>query len=323
MQRKWHVATVVLVVLIPRLLCAAGMVDAVGAGLRSLDLKKGDPALCVLSNAVYVDHAALDMLEDRTGCSLGKGNLLFYHCPSGRPLKAALFRRDTRVACLLTQAGEGMIERVQLAIGPEQTSNPETWKEIGAKLGADTAMVGILNAWADGAPNDLLKCVEFHNHFCPGVTSGYLMAKYIQAHWPLTGRQAYLYIAAPVWCKEDAIQQLLDLTAGKHGIVTKPLAKDQLKDLPYTQPAGILIVREERNGPGTAHVLCFDWELANRGIKDMGGMKKNPLSWNDAPEKYISSPLSLGLTAEEIARLELVENPYQFLVSMEKKEQKK
>lgn len=318
MQRKWILFLVLSVLLSPLPLRAAGMADAVAAGLQSLSLKKGDPSLCVLSNAECVDHGAIDMLQGLTGCSLGKGNLLFYHCPAGRPLKVALFRRDTRAACVLTALNDGKIERVQLIIGPEQTSRPDTWKEISAKLGPDAAMVGILNAWADGAPYDLLKCVEFHNHFCPGVTSGYLLAKYIQARWPLSGQQAYLYIAAPMWCKEDGIQVLLDLTAGKHGIITKPLAKDQLKGLPFTQPAGILIVREGRNGPGIAHVLSFDWEAANRGIKNSGGMKKNPLSWNDAPETYVSCPWEHALSAEEITQLEVVENPYRFLVSVKK-----
>jgi hypothetical protein len=80
--------------------------------------------------------------------------------------------------------------------------------------------------------------------------------------------QSYLYIASPVWCKEDAIQYLLDLTPGKKSLITRNISKEQVAALPLNQPAGILVVRDKSGTTGIAYVLFFNWELANRGTEN-------------------------------------------------------
>jgi len=77
------------------------------------------------------------------------------------------------------------------------------------------------------------------------------MAHFILKHYPLNKDQRYTIIASPVWCKEDALQVVLDCTPGKRGLVVTPLSEAQKKQItvpkagtnPY-QVAGLI-----RHGP--------------------------------------------------------------------------
>jgi len=65
-------------------------------------------------------------------------------------------------------------------------SEPESWQgKMVAKVfgGNEFSLITICNLWAKGLPNDFLKCAELHDHICPGLTSGYLIAKYIQKNF--------------------------------------------------------------------------------------------------------------------------------------------
>jgi formylmethanofuran dehydrogenase subunit E-like metal-binding protein len=275
--------------MMPISLWAVNFEDSVRTAMKELQLKKGSASLCVISNAIYVDAASVDILSELTGCTIGKGNMLFVHSPSYMPLQTAIFSRDTRDLILLRKAKDRNVDSVRVNVAVEKLYDEAYWNTIKTKLGTGVSFAAICNVWADGAPYDFLKCVEYHNHFCPGVTSGYLLARYIKEKFPLKEGQSYLYIASPVWCKEDAIQYLLDLSPGKKGLITRNISKEQITALPLKQPAGILVVRDKSGNTGIAHVLSFDFELANRGSENKGsGMKKNPFSWKDSPDKYCS-----------------------------------
>jgi len=296
---------------------ASDMKEIFSKSLGDLGVVKGDTRICALTNAAYVNPHIIDILQAETGCSMGKGNLLFYHCPSTCPLKVALFRRDTRAAVVITTRADDTREQVQLNLSMLNARNAASWKEIQRGLGNDAVtLVSILNAWADGAPWDYLKCAEFHNHSCAGICSGYLLVKYIQHHYPLSGTESYSYIAAPRWCKEDALQVLLDLTPGKRRMKTMDLTDQQQKLLPSANVAGILITRQDINGPGTARILTFDWSLVKRGGTKSapGGMKSNPLSWTDSPEKYVQTVFEREISAAEIDSINQAgTNPYEVL----------
>jgi len=300
-----------MVLLAPGLLPAADGMDAVVKAVKDLGLKAGSARLCVLTNAALVDHRMVDAITAKTGCTAGKGNLILYRTPIKASLKIALFNGDTRELILLTRAGKGSFGRVKANISPVKTADEKEWKAIQSSLGEDKSVVGTLSAWADGAPYDLLKCLEIHGHFCPGVTSGYLLGKYIEKHYPLGDKQQYLYIGAPAWCKEDAVQYLLNLSAGSKSIIVRPIEKEEVAALSYKNPICILVVRDEYKGPGTARVLCFDWDKSPRKKSgERGGMKGNPLSWKDDPSIYITVPLETRIAADDITRLMNASNPY-------------
>jgi len=219
-------------------------------------------------------------------------------------------------------------------LSPGRTTDPEAWPEIEKVLGPDAfPFASILGAWAKGAPYDLLKAAEFHNHLCPGVTSGYFITKFLQGHYPLNEGQSYKFIACPPWCKDDAIQVLLDLTPGKRSLYVMDLSEEQKKALPDPDVAGILVLWDESAKAGKAVVLEFRWEEAFRvsgvkpeEIRPRGGMQ-NPLFWTSRvkaalgliphlhePERFVGVLAEMPLDAAGLNRLcQAGSNPYEVL----------
>lgn len=332
---RWFGA-LLLVVLFPLSLRAGNVALVVRDGLRELGLKKGDPRLGILTNAGYVSlrggmtEALVDILQNETGASLGKGNLLFVHSSQRDPLKVALFRRDTGDCVFIKDDGKGL-QKVFANLSPERATDPNKWGEIQGAFGRDAfAFASILGAWAKGAPHDLLKAAEFHNHLCPGVTSGYFIARFIQGRFPLGEGQSYRFIACPPWCKDDAIQVLLDLTPGKKGLYVMDLSEEQKEALPDPDVAGILVLWDEGKKAGRAVILEFNWEEAYRvsgvkpeEIRPKGGMG-NPLFWtsrikaalglipySDQPERFVGILGEYEIDAQGLDRLcRAGSNPY-------------
>ncbi len=114
--------------------------------------------------------------------------------------------------------------------------------------------------WAQGAPYDFLKAAELHNHICPGLTSGYLLAHFILEHYPLAPEERYTIVSSPVWCKEDALQVILDCTPGKKGLVVKSLSKAQKEKISVPNPAGFLLIWNTKTKTGKGAALSFDFK---------------------------------------------------------------
>lgn len=161
-------------------------------GLKELGIEKGSENLCVITDATHVrfrnetTESIVDTIQGVTGCSIGGGNLLFLHRTSNYPLKIILFRKDTHQYVSISHDGK-QAKSVTLEADPEHAFESGPWAKLQNGLGASDAfsVVTLANAWATGAPYDFFKCVEFHNHICPGIISGYLIAKYIQKTFPV------------------------------------------------------------------------------------------------------------------------------------------
>jgi formylmethanofuran dehydrogenase subunit E-like metal-binding protein len=200
---------------------AGDVKSAIRAGLKDLGAEKGHPGLCVLTDATYVrvhgrtTEPVIDLIREETGCTVGRGNLLFFHRPTNHPLRIAVFHRNTE-QCVVVRSDDRGIEWNTYDFGKNVVGNPSFWAKEDRVLFQDTfTVVSMAKAWAAGAPYDLLKCAEFHNHLCPAIVSGYMIARYITERYPLEKEEAYIWIASPPWCKDDAVQVLLDLTTGK------------------------------------------------------------------------------------------------------------
>ncbi|RLB05287.1 MAG: hypothetical protein DRG50_07485 [Deltaproteobacteria bacterium] len=283
---------VLLLVFVAKGLHAADVKGFIKDGLKDLKVEKGDPRLCVITDATYVTvngkttQGYVDLIQEQTGCSIGKGNLLFFHRPTTYPLKVALFRKDTKDSVVITYDGE-KTKKVNLNIDGNKATQPEYWKQIENALGASDAfsIVTIANSWAMGVPFDFLKCCEFHNHLCPGLTSGYFIVKVIQKRYPLKKGEKYIFIACPPWCKDDAIQILLDLTPGKRSLFVKQLTDPQKRGCAAANVAGILVIWKAKENKGKGAIFQFDWKKACKvsGVKRKDfrpeGGKKNPVFW--------------------------------------------
>jgi formylmethanofuran dehydrogenase subunit E-like metal-binding protein len=301
---------------------AANFKGLITEGIADLKSEKGSPTLLALTNATYVKvdgkttEGYVDMIQETTGCSVGKGNLLFFHRPISHPLKIVLFKKDTADAIVMTYDGE-KIGKLSLNINGEGATKPDGWKKIQEKLGPDTfSIVTIANAWANGAPYDFLRCSEFHNHLCPGIGTGYQIVKFIMDRYPLKEGENYTWIACPPWCKDDAIQMLLDLTSGKQNMFVKQLTEDQKKMISGEKLsdniAGILVIWNKKAKKGTAVALRYNWGKAWQvsGVtveefKPKGG-PKNPIFWSSRIKcnlglmPYLNKPESFVTVVKEL-----------------------
>lgn len=319
--------------------------DPIDSAMEELDIQKGDPNLCVLTNATYVmlngetTEKYVDIITEKTGCSIGQGNLLFFHRQVDYLMKVALFRKDTKDAVVLTYRGSET-NTVSVNIDGNAATNPEKWKELEDALGRKDAfsIVTITNSWAKGCPYDLLKICEFHNHLCPGIITGYHLAYYILKDYPAKKGETYIWIASPAWCKDDAIQILFDLTPGKRSLYAKEQPGELFaKKVPY---AGILIIWKNKEKKGRGVVFQYDWgkvaEISGLDLSEFKpeGFKNNPTffttrlkcNWAllenlDKPEEFVRVFEEFDVTPELYAKLiSSGVNPYVELGLMERPE---
>jgi len=126
--------------------------------------------------------------------------------------------------------------------------------------GNEFRIITIANAIAAGAPPDAVRAFEFHDHYCPGVASGILIARYLKAHFP-PGKSGYFVHAVDPWCKEDALLVLLNATPGKRGYaVSYPTKADKARRVPEAKNASTIVYRQDgQTMRWEGEVLGFEW----------------------------------------------------------------
>lgn len=284
---------------------AATFAAMVSQAMQTLNVSKGDPDLLILTNApfVRVDGISaltlLDQAQEKTGCTVGKGNLLFFQRPQTHPFRLMLFRKKDGNAVIISRM-ESHWTHDTLNIGPSTILQPAFWKKTDAfQAGRDMfTLASMANVWAKDGPYDFLKSAELHNHICPGLTSGYLMAHYILEHFPLEQGERYTVVACPVWCKEDAFQVIMDCTAGKKGLVVKPLSDDQKKQITIANPAGMVLVWNAEKKIGRGAALSFSFEaLRKLSPKDApkAAMVLAAVDNLDQPDRFVSTAAEFDL----------------------------
>ncbi|NLI82593.1 MAG: hypothetical protein GX443_13035 [Deltaproteobacteria bacterium] len=247
----------------------------------------------------------LDGLRQWEGATAGKRSLLEVHSARNSALWFFFFNRRTGQGVYYELKGQNIswiigwleyfrapwIRRIIAALPTDQLfgepayeenilaehllanqANKDAWNDkVAAKVfgGREFAIVTIANGIAHGTPYDLIKSVQFHDHYCPGVTSGYLLANYLEKNFPLlVPGSAYFVLSIPPWCKDDALQILLNTTPGKSGYAVFYLSaadkgnlREEAKDL-----AGVFF-RKNQSGKWEGVVLGFSFAK----IEEMGG----------------------------------------------------
>lgn len=303
-------------------------------------LMGGKPAeVVVLTNAGYAvvngstTEGCLDGLSKVSGATVGKANLLEVHSSRDKALWFLFFDKKTGKSAyceinpeavpqdinhqknLTTVPPYKLFAKVAAAnIGTKQIfANPAEWDaKVQAKIfnGNEFALMTLANVAAHGAPYDFMKAALYHDHLCPGVNSGYLIANYLKKELPLrSADEKYYIISVPVWCKEDALQTVLNTTPGKSGMAVLPIdekIKDQL--IPEAKKlAGIYIRWNNKTKTGDGLVLAFDFEQANAmgNIDNKQGfpweskvkMDLFLLDYYDKPEMFVSTIKKIELKA--------------------------
>lgn len=210
--------------------------------------------------------ACLDGFSAKTGATVGRATLLRIHSAPTVPLWAFIGDFGSLKGCYLEVAkkqselkfkGSG-VEDISLG---NLSANEASWSEkMGSRVfgGREFPIFAIANLRRHSAPSELLDAALFHDHLCPGVTSGWLISKFVQKQLPLRApNESYTFFSIGPWCKEDAIQVVLNCTAGKRSHMSLP-ADDALQDqLKKRNIAGIVFRFDKRLGKGDGHVLTF------------------------------------------------------------------
>ena len=276
---------------------------AADRAMKDLSFRKGDTNILVLTDAGYVPkigdyttEKALDGIMLTSGASRGKANLINVHKPYNVRLWFAFFDKESNECVYLevdsevleTYLGEEKAEgKAALSdfmslkdeeiftriakenIGADKLlSDPEAWQEqMVAKVfgGNEFSVITLSNVWAKGLPNDFLKVAELHDHICPGLTSGYLIAEYVKEELPSSNPKGeYTVIAIPPWCKDDALIIIFETNVGHKRTFVKWLTAEQKAALPEEAKnvANIIIKEDMKTGEREGIVVAFDWDKA-------------------------------------------------------------
>lgn len=308
---------------------AATVEEAVAQAMKTLNVHKNDAGLLLMTDAPYirVDGACalayLDQAQDLTGCTVGKGNLLFFQRPQNHPLRLMLFAKSGGMAVIISRVGKDFVSET-LNVGPATISDPSFWEKAKSfESGKDMfSLAAIANVWAKDGPYDFLKSAELHNHICPGLTSGYLMAHYILNRYPLANGQLYTVVASPVWCKEDAFQVVMDCTPGKKGLVVKPLSDQQREGIGVANPAALVLIWNAKKKSGKGVALSFDFDrLRVLSPKDTpkAAMVLAAVDHLDKPEQFVTTAAEFDLN-EKLYQdiIQAGSNPYEVAGLMKK-----
>ncbi len=236
--------------------------------MKTLELEKNSPDLGVLTNANYVrlnektTEQYVDIIAQTTGCSIGKGNLLFFDERPHNSLLVAMANKKTGQCVVLRYDGKfGKLGALSMQEKDIEKSD-FFFRNSGGVTGEETYHItSIMRAWLGDAPYDLLKSAETHGHICPGIILGYLTAKGIEQKFPLQHPdEEYIFIASPNGCKDDAIMTLLGLTAGKKSLYS--MAQDPKSLIHNTDNylMGILIKWSNKENTGMGAVVALSLE---------------------------------------------------------------
>jgi len=174
--------------------------------------KKGN--IIVLTNAGYAEvngastQAALDELAEATGVARGNNTLVEIHSSPWTKLWFAVYDKKSGL-CSYMQVGSSVsgdsvfemqaLEQIDFA---HLSSHAEEYKaKFDKKVfgGNEFRIVSIVNALVEGAPSYAVRAFEFHDHYCPGVTSGIMMAGYLKNYFPPVSGSDYFVQTFQPW----------------------------------------------------------------------------------------------------------------------------
>lgn len=323
-MEKFAVTVLLLLALVPGMALAEGVdmyqlgTNATNYAMTELGFEKGDVNVLALTNAGYpvIDGQTTDMCLDAvvevSGCTPGKENLVNILSAPWKPLWFGFFNKNTGEAVYMkvnADASGFEIQDKDKIDAETVLANVETWEP-----GNFSHMLPIANVWThEKTPYVFMKAVQLHDHLCPGISSGFLLARYMEKELPIDdpANQSYKVIACPNWCKDDYFQIAWDCTPGKSGIFVKYLTEDETSALTEkyngTRVAGIFIRWDASSKSGDGLVLGFDFNKAG----NMSNIDTWP-SWAyrlkedfvlmdaaDSPEEFVSTIKEFHLESTE------------------------
>lgn len=270
------------------------------AAERSVDLIKAKAAAPAKQNTIVVTNAgyaevngsstqgALDGVTSVTGASRGRNTLVELQTSPSAPLWFAVYDKQSGY-CAYTQvdpAAAGKIsasdpkifsglfaiesiERIDADYIFQHASDYKAIFDAKPFGGNEFRIVTIINDIAAGAPAYVVRAFEFHDHYCPGVTSGILLAEYLKKQFP-SGKSGYFVHSVDPWCKEDALMVLLNVTPGKGSYaVSYPSDADIAARVPEAKEAATIAYRQN-DKTGKWEGLIMGFKFANPSCPETG-----------------------------------------------------
>jgi formylmethanofuran dehydrogenase subunit E-like metal-binding protein len=317
-----------------------------------LDCGLNEQKLIVLTNAGFArpgglsSKGCLDGLSAATEASVGSSTLLRLQSRFDQPLWFAFYNPESGKCAYLQTEGEKAEKGLSGKrfrggyFGLEQTARI-TAEYIVDHAGAfqDRAENGLFgdnlfrvvtaaNAAAKNSPDDLLTAIQLHDHFCPGVSSGVLMARYIRERILSGHRGADCFILSlNPWCKEDALIALLNATPGKrgYGVVYPADGGTESWPAPLSRTDTVVFVGEDSE-PWIGSMLRFDFAKAKEMFSgpesgmaavDKLAMDLWLMGYLEKPEAFVDTVGTLQLKKGESPRdlLGAETNPVEMLSS--------
>ncbi|OQB16942.1 MAG: FmdE, Molybdenum formylmethanofuran dehydrogenase operon [Euryarchaeota archaeon ADurb.Bin190] len=340
--RSKVLALLLLLALVPGLAVAdSAIMEELGSkaakkAMQDLKMEKGDADLLILTNAGHaiVDgqttQAALKGLSAESGNSIGDANLFQVLRPHWKPVWFYFFDKATGEAVFL-QADSQALSGSQDDLGalPEEklfskisnanvdidylrnnTDEGNATFDGKAFNGNEFSLAGISNVWARGGAFDFIQATCFHDHLCPGVTSGLFLAKYVEEKLPINNisAESYKVIACPNWCKDDLLQMRWDATPGKSSMFVMALTDAEKKAVPGI--AGIYIRWNDTVKEGDALALGYNfsavelpqWTGPAWGSKLYQDIVLMP--YVDTPEAFITVLKEFKVDAAKLAQMQ-------------------
>ncbi|MGD9158783.1 MAG: FmdE family protein [Desulfobacteraceae bacterium] len=289
--------------------------------------------LIVLTNAGYSEaggeltQGALDGLAAVTGVSRGKNTLVEIHSAPWAPLWFAFYDKGSGYCAYLEanapekdsqkmpSAGMFSISSVERIDADYLYGHADEYKsKFKNKIfnGNEFRILTIANAIAQGAPVYVVRSVEFHDHYCPGVNSGIVMSNYIKKNFPPDDEGYFIQSVTP-WCKEDALQVMLNVTAGKKSyIIYHPSDADLAARKPEFKDVSTIVYRhDKKSNTWQGIALKFVWagtKFTSTGNQLIDKMRNALwyLDYLDRSEDFVkvvkSFQLPEGVTPKDWAR---------------------
>lgn len=269
--------------------------QALVAAMQELGVKKGDPRLLVLTNAGYgqlggqTTEAFLDLAAETTGRTMGTRSLLPVHTAITEPLWFSLYRPDTHRLIFIKSQGPDF-QTQSIDAHPDKLLTPEGWKTAAAGIIGNKRLFSVASislSWSNKPAWPLLLAAAFHDHFCPGLNSGYFAAEYLKTKLPLNKGDKYVFVAAPAKCAADTVQVMFNTTMGKQAAYGMFIGKKDWGKYfgQGTAPALIAMRVNKKSDRCEGLVLGLNWQQAyqDTGVKAEEhappGGPQNPLFW--------------------------------------------
>ncbi len=321
----------------------------------ALDKKWKAGECIVLSNAGYArpdgrsTQGCLDGVSEITRSSVGRSTLITLQSRFDQPLWFAFYDRSSgRCAYYELEAepagkalsghqelDKKLFSRSDIArINAEFLfAKPEAF-EAKCKQGLFGQnvfrVVTVANAADQECPSHALKAMQVHDHYCPGVTSGIILATYVQDNILQDSSKTKCFVLSlNPWCKEDALTTLLNVTPGKraYGVLYPP--KEEVKSWPepMNQVDTVVFTQEEGEKKWHGWLLGFDFDKA-RKMQDLPAFDFPVLDklaadlWFleklDSPEMFVSvvKEVELEQGASPQALLQPGSDPVRILAEM-------